>query len=36
MWSVLTCPLPEAMRNVRYELQTQLTWTGFGAVQPPT
>ena len=34
IWTVLSCPLPETLRNVRYQLQTRLTWAGFGAVQP--
>lgn len=33
IWTVLSCPLPEALRNVRYQLQTRLTWAGFGVVQ---
>ncbi|MFK0112704.1 PaaX family transcriptional regulator C-terminal domain-containing protein [Streptomyces sp. NPDC091217] len=33
VWTVLSCPLPETLRNVRYQLQTRLTWAGFGAVQ---
>ncbi|MFK0159924.1 PaaX family transcriptional regulator C-terminal domain-containing protein [Streptomyces sp. NPDC090493] len=34
IWTVLSCPIPEALRNVRYQLQTRLTWAGFGSVQP--
>lgn len=34
LWTILNCPVPESMRNVRYNLQVRLAWAGFGAVQP--
>jgi len=34
IWTVLSCPLPETLRNTRYQLQVRLTWAGFGAIQP--
>ncbi|BBC30958.1 hypothetical protein SGFS_022520 [Streptomyces graminofaciens] len=34
IWTVLSCPVPERLRNVRYHLQGRLSWAGFGVVQP--
>lgn len=32
-WTVLSCPLPESLRNARYQLQTRLSWAGFGPLR---
>lgn len=34
IWTVLSCPVPESLRNLRYQLQGRLMWAGFGAVHP--
>ncbi|MPY55684.1 PaaX family transcriptional regulator [Streptomyces spongiae] len=34
VWTVLSCPVPESLRNVRYQLQGRLLWAGFGLVHP--
>lgn len=34
VWTVLSCPVPESLRNVRYQLQGRLLWAGFGVVHP--
>jgi phenylacetic acid degradation operon negative regulatory protein len=33
LWTVLSCPLPETLRNVRYHVHGRLAWAGFGALQ---
>ncbi|MFD5258981.1 PaaX family transcriptional regulator C-terminal domain-containing protein [Streptomyces bobili] len=34
IWTVLSCPVPESLRNVRYQLQGRLSWAGFGVIHP--
>ena len=34
LWTVLSCPVPESLRNLRYQLQGRLMWAGFGTVHP--
>ncbi|MEU3788024.1 PaaX family transcriptional regulator C-terminal domain-containing protein [Streptomyces sp900129855] len=34
VWTVLSCPVPESLRNLRYQLQGRLMWAGFGLVHP--
>ncbi|MEV6347387.1 hypothetical protein [Actinoplanes sp. NPDC051851] len=34
VWTFLSCPLPETLRNARYHLQTRLAWAGFGLAAP--
>lgn len=33
IWTILNCPVPESLRNVRYQLHGRLSWAGFGTVQ---
>lgn len=32
VWTILSCPIPESLRNMRYHLQARLAWAGFGMV----
>ncbi|GHB83271.1 PaaX family transcriptional regulator [Streptomyces umbrinus] len=34
IWTVLSCPVPESLRNVRYHIQGRLSWAGFGVIHP--
>ncbi|MFJ3673535.1 PaaX family transcriptional regulator C-terminal domain-containing protein [Streptomyces sp. NPDC090106] len=34
VWTILNCPIPETLRNLRYQLQARLVWSGFGMLQP--
>jgi phenylacetic acid degradation operon negative regulatory protein len=31
VWTIVSCPIPESRRNLRYHLQARLSWAGFGA-----
>jgi phenylacetic acid degradation operon negative regulatory protein len=33
IWTILNCPIPESMRNVRYQVHGRLAWAGFGQAQ---
>uniref|UniRef100_A0AAU2AFJ6 PaaX family transcriptional regulator n=1 Tax=Streptomyces sp. NBC_00093 TaxID=2975649 RepID=A0AAU2AFJ6_9ACTN len=33
VWTILNCPIPETLRNVRYQIQARLSWAGFGTLQ---
>ncbi|MFG2961095.1 PaaX family transcriptional regulator C-terminal domain-containing protein [Streptomyces sp. NPDC048291] len=32
-WTILNCPIPESLRNLRYQLHARLAWSGFGMAQ---
>ena len=33
VWTILSCPIPEDLRNLRYLVHTRLSWAGFGLVR---
>ncbi|XVQ06887.1 PaaX family transcriptional regulator [Spirillospora sp. CA-255316] len=33
IWTILDCPIPESLRNLRYQLHARLEWSGFGRIQ---